>query len=338
MTVDYPPLSVEQLAAAGGLYAASHPLFEDSRWLNAAMKLPGLLAETAFVAVMLTWGRRRFGAAAASWTALLFWLSPGVILDGPVLGYLDPQTAVPAALALAAAFTAHAWLAGPLLAAAVLTKAQALFVAPAIAAALFWRPARDRVKCLVLAGAGAAVVGLAVCLPFLIRGAWPNILQAVGRLATHDMMSGNAANVWWIATWLLRVLDVAGEWGWWPAITQQVRIHGITRAVALGYPNPRVVDWSGGDCRGWPPGACSASDPGQCGSLTGWLACAYTQLALGSIGTICIWRSPSLQSQAARARYRAMFWWVSGIFATNLLLRRIGPRHAAVPRSWLDGR
>lgn len=323
MTVDYPPFSVEQLALAGRMYALRHPLFEDSRSLNVAMKIPGVVAEAAFVAVILTWFRRRFGADAARWTALAFWLSPGAILDGPVLGYLDPQTAIPAALALAAVFTARAWLAGPLLALAVLTKAQALFAAPVIVAALIWRTGADRVPVLARAAAGAALVAIVGLLPFVARGALPNIAQAVGRLATHDMMSGNAANLWWIATWILRVLDVAGEWGWWPALTQQVRILGITRAIALGYPNPRAIGlilvalsaawvmWRMRKVRTLADGAV----------LAGWLAFAYAQLAAQVHENHLYLALPFLAlAGGLDRRYRIMFWWVSGVFAANLLL------------------
>ena len=44
------------------------------------------------------------------------------------------------------------------------------------------------------------------------------------------MLSAEAVNVWWIVTWILR-----------SAWTEPVRILGISRMVALGYPNPRPI-------------------------------------------------------------------------------------------------
>jgi hypothetical protein len=43
------------------------------------------------------------------------------------------------------------------------------------------------------------------------------------------MLSAEAVNVWWIFTWVLRGFE------------SPVRILGISRAIALGYPNPRLI-------------------------------------------------------------------------------------------------
>ena len=239
LSVDYPPLTLAELAVSGRFYERRHPLFEDSNAFNVAVKLPGLAAEIALVTLVLTLGRRRFGADAAAWTTLALWLNPAVLLDGPVLGYLDLQMAVPAVLALAAAWAGAGWLAGALAAIAVLTKPQALFVCPVIAAAVV---ASDRrLRAAAQGAVAAALTAVVVLMPFLVRGAWANFVQAMSRLGTHDMLSAQASNAWWIFTWILRVLDVAGEWGWRGALTQEVRILAISRAIALGYPNPRVV-------------------------------------------------------------------------------------------------
>ena len=44
---------------AGRAYRRVHPLFDDSRALNAFVKIPGLVAEMAVVILLLTWGRQR---------------------------------------------------------------------------------------------------------------------------------------------------------------------------------------------------------------------------------------------------------------------------------------
>jgi hypothetical protein len=128
-----------------------------------------------------------------------------------------------------------------LIAAAVLTKAQAVFVFPVVVMLVLRRiPGIGIPGILQFAATGLITTGL-VLLPFVLRGAWSNLTQALSRLALHDMLSAQAANVWWLFTWALRVQDAWTEFGAWDALTQEVRILGISRAVALGYPNARLV-------------------------------------------------------------------------------------------------
>src|SRR5262245_50270019 len=91
MPVDSPPVAVGEMAMVGRLYGIRHPRFEDSPAITVMVKLPGIAAEVVMVAAILTYGRRRYGEAVATWTALAFWLNPAVVLDGSVLGYLDAQ-------------------------------------------------------------------------------------------------------------------------------------------------------------------------------------------------------------------------------------------------------
>jgi hypothetical protein len=224
----------------GRLYRTLHPTFTDSTTLTKLIKTPGLVAEVVFVAAMLLWGRRSLGRPAADWIALAFWLNPAIVINGAALGYLDAQMAMPATLALVAAASGWPATAGALLAVALLTKAQALFVAPVVVLALagpkrWWH--KDQ---LLPFARGAAIVVTAVLLPIVARGAWANMLQAVGRLAAHDMVSGQGMNVWWIVTWIVRSLDSL-DLGWQRAFTEPVRILGITRFMEVGYPNPKPI-------------------------------------------------------------------------------------------------
>lgn len=277
-TVDYPPFVLGELALAGRLYRHFRPAFDDSAWLTACVKLPGLIFETGFVALLLTRGRRWLGDG-ARWAAMAFWLNPLVILNGATLGYLDAEMTVPLMLALVCGWNEQLVAAGVLTALALLTKAQAVFVVPAIAITLAARTARARA--LVVAATSAAVTAALVLLPFVIRGAGRNLVQAVGRLATHDMLSGQAANIWWIVTWCLRVIDVWTEWGARRALTQVIGILGISRAEALGYPNARAaglvfvaiaVAWGCWRMR-------RLTQLSQAAALGAWCAYAYAMLA-----------------------------------------------------------
>jgi len=147
-TTDYPPLALYELAVVGRVYRTFRPLYEDSPLLVSLLKLPGILAESLFVFALLRWGRRLFGDDGARWAALAFWLNPVVLLNGSFLGYLDAQMAVPAALAFVAAALGAMPVAGGLAAAAIATKAQAIFALPILAVACWRHPRAGGVRAL----------------------------------------------------------------------------------------------------------------------------------------------------------------------------------------------
>ncbi|MEZ5318009.1 MAG: hypothetical protein R2752_11465 [Vicinamibacterales bacterium] len=323
MTVDYPPVSLYELRVAGRAYAWWDPAFGDTRALNVFVKLPGLAAEVLLVLVLLVWARRELGDEAAAWAAVAFWLNPAVLLDGSVLGYLDAQMAVPLVLAVMAAARGRGAATGALMALAILTKAQAVFALPAVAALLWWPAPADRLRRLGAATGAGLATSVLIVLPFLARGAGPNLAQALGRLATHDALSAQAANLWWIVTWLLRAAAVAGEWGWGRALTEPVRVLGITRAMEIGYPNARVVGLVlVAGAIGW---ACwrarRAASPADALALAGFSMAAYATLA-AQVHENHLYAAVPLLAVAAGldARYRPWFVGTSLVVALNLSL------------------
>jgi hypothetical protein len=242
-TTEYPPLALYELAGVGRIYRAIDPLYNDTSTLTALVKMPAFAAELFFVVVMLTWGRRIMGAQAAVWVALAVWLNPAMILNGAVLGYLDPQMAIPAALSLLAASAGAPIAAGAFVALATLTKPQALFVVPFVMLAALHRERIANWRAFAGTMAGGLAATAAILLPIVARGAWPNMVQAMSRLAAHDMLSGQATNAWWLVTWVVRAR--AGlQQGWWAAFTMPVKILGITRFMEIGYPNPKIIGTS----------------------------------------------------------------------------------------------
>lgn len=237
-TVDYPPVALWELAAVGHVYRWLAPDYRDSRLLTALIKLLILAADIAITVIVFVWMRRWYGESAARFAALAYWLNPAAVLNGAVLGYLDPLTAAPAVGALVAGAAGYAATAGVLFAAAVLTKAQAVFLLPVVALAIY-RARGGRLRGVATGAATFVTAAAVIVMPFVAVGAWRNMVQAVGRLATHDMLSGNAANLWWIVTYLLRVAYAIEDLGVWGAWTMVVRILGISQVVRLGYPNPR---------------------------------------------------------------------------------------------------
>jgi hypothetical protein len=242
-TVDYPPLALYELGAAGDAYWVwSGRHFPNATPLNAFVKLPGFAAEIGLALLLFAIVRSRLDVAAARVVVVAYWLNPAALLDASILGYLDAQYILPAVGALAAAALVWPAVAGALLAAAVLTKAQGVLVAPAVALALWLAggPEKRAARLLSAAGAGIAVA-VAIVMPVAAAGGWPNMKQALGRLATHDMLSANAANLWWVVGYLLRARYSMHDMGVGAALTAPAKILGIQRVIEIGYPDPRAI-------------------------------------------------------------------------------------------------
>jgi hypothetical protein len=241
----YPPLALHELGIAGRVYRwLMHGEFPNTTPLLIAVKAPAAIADCLLAVLIYFVARKQLGEGAARWAVIAYWLNPGVVLDGEALGYLDPQFMLPILASLAAAAGGWAIAAGALGAAAILTKPQALVVAPVIALAL-WNataagPSR-RVAKVALAGIGGAAVTAALVVPVFAAGGGPNMTLALSRLAAHDMLSGNACNLWWIVGWIVRVQYTVQDYGFWGALTRETRILGISRFMEVGYPNPRPI-------------------------------------------------------------------------------------------------
>lgn len=240
-TVDYPPLALYALAVTGFVYQAFSPRFENTRWLNIAIKTPALFAEIALTWLLWTFVSRRYGQDQGRWAATAFWANPATILSGPVLGYLDPVAALPAVGSLIAACLGAPIIAGALLALACLTKLQAVFMIPVVLLVMWNAASSERVSRFASGVVAAFAVTFIVLLPYLLIGAERNVVQSVSSLLRHDMLSADAANFWWIVTYVMRAIYAVGDMGIWSAWTMRLRILGISTLVGLGYPSPRPL-------------------------------------------------------------------------------------------------
>src|SRR5205085_1940692 len=240
-TVDYPPAVLYELALVGRLYRLFDPSFKDGVALTCAIKGSILLADAMVCALLWLLLRRRYSENIARGAALVYWLNPAVLMDGAVLGYLDPWVGALVMAALVAADAPSPALCGVALAVAIMTKAQAVFVAPIVAIVLLNTTVARRVRAACIRGiSGLATIVMAL-VPFARSGALPNMAQGVASLFRPDMLSGTAANLWWIVTWLLRASYAVRDLCAWSAWTMTVRILGISRVVALAYPNPKPI-------------------------------------------------------------------------------------------------
>lgn len=228
-TVEYPPATLYALALVGYAYRAFDPYYGDNVWLTVAVKLSILMGDIGLCLAL--WSlMRRTSVAAARNAVLFYWLNPAAVLDGAFLGYLDPWLGALTMAAVLALDRGAFAICGAALALTALTKLQILLILPVIALALLQRGGREAWRGATTATLAAAATTAAIVFPFARIGALPNLIQGAGRAFHHDMLSAEAVNVWWVVTWYLR-----------SAWTEPVRILGISRAVALGYPNPRLI-------------------------------------------------------------------------------------------------
>ncbi|MBI3263701.1 MAG: hypothetical protein HYZ58_11210 [Acidobacteria bacterium] len=322
-TVDYPPLALFELAVVGQIVHGLRPSYPNDAILTAALKLAPVAAEVGLTILLFRFVKRfaprnEGVERAAALTALAYWLNPAAILDASFLGYLDPLFVLPAVLALFAACAGWIEVAGALFAAAVLTKAQAVLVLPVFGLLLAVSP--ERLGRFV---AGMFYVAALLIVPYVVVGAWPNMLNALASLARHDMLSGFAANLWWVVTYVARALYAVKSLGAWTAFTMPVRILAISTLVELGNPNPRLVAaamvlaaWSWGLWR-----ARKVSDPFLLAGVGAFLVHAYFVLAVQVHENHLYTAVPLLALAAAgRPSFRPMFACVSAIVALNLNL------------------
>jgi GPI-GlcNAc transferase complex PIG-U subunit len=323
-TVDYPPMALYELDAVGRAYQLFSPQFDNTRWLNVAVKMPVLLAEVALTWLLYALAMRRYGRRASCWIATAYWANPATILNGAVLGYLDPLMALPAVASVAAAVTGAPIVAGALMAIACLTKAQAIFLLPVVILGAWnsspvkpgWSSAGRTVGAM-------AIVSLVIVLPYLAIGAGRNVAQGVSSLLRHDMLSAYAANLWWVVTYFMRASYAVADMGAWAAWTMPMRILGISTIVRLGYPDPRpfataafalVALWTLWEGR-------RARDLSLLCALGGLIVHAYFVLAVAVHENHLYLAAPLLALAAgARPRLRRIHIAVSIVIALNLFL------------------
>ena len=322
-TVDYPPVALYELAASARVYEWFSPGFNNTRWLNVAVKVPGLLAEVALTWLLYALARRRYGLTASRWIATAYWANPASVLNGPVLGYLDPLMALPAVASVAVAATGAPIFAGALIAVACLTKAQAVFLLPVVILGAWNGPAIKPLSAVARTLAAAAIASLVILLPYLVIGAGANVLQGVSSLLRHDMLSAYAANLWWVVTYFMRASYAVADMGIWAAWTMPMRILGISTIVRLGYPDPRpfataafalATLWGIWQARG-------ARDLSLLSALGAFIVHAYFVLAVAVHENHLYLAVPLLALGAgARPALRRIHIAVSAVIALNLFL------------------
>lgn len=322
-TVDYPPLTLYELAAIGRVYGALRPAFPDDVGLISGIKIFLLIFEAGFLLLVFKVVKTSAGIAAARWAVIAYWLNPAPIFDSSILCYLDPLFVLPLAGALLASGSGMAVMAGLLFALAAATKAQAIVVAPAVVVGL-WNggPSHQRARRFVLAAAGGAAAFAGVLAPLAAAGSLSNLGAALESLTRHDMLSANAPNLWWIVGYLLRA-RYSMDLGAWTAFTMPTKILAISRTIEIGYPNPRIIGavltlsalawcvWTARDVR----------DRFLIAGAGAFIVHAYATLAAQVHENHLFAAVPLLIVAAAvRPKLRPVMWTLSVIFGLNLNL------------------
>jgi len=322
-TVDYPPVALYELGVAGMFYRILDPTFDDTPALTRAVKIPGLVFGIALTA-FLWWTARRFTGRAdvATWVALAYWANPAVIMNAEVLGYLDPLMMLPAVAALVFLHLGAFEWAGASLAIAVLTKPQAVLVVP-VAALAAWRLAGLRGVFWSMVGGGLATA--VIVLPYALIGALPNMWLAFGSFyARRDILSGSAANIWWIVNYAVRAWYQIPRLGVSGAFLAPVRrIMAVSTFQEAGFPNPRpfgtllataTTGWGLWQLR-------HARDLSLHALGAAFIVHAFFVVSVGVHEHHMMLAVPMLALAAAlRPSLRPLFWTISAIVALNMNL------------------
>jgi Gpi18-like mannosyltransferase len=200
---DNPPVLLYPFWFLGWLYEQLiSPLFGRTRlgdpdMLRFMLRLPGLAADLVAGALIFRVLRQRnsisFNTAFLAAGAYLF--NPALIFDS---AYWGQTAAIHALLMLLSMIAAdrrcYDW-AGAALAAAILTKPQAIAIAPLILVLAV----RERGGLRLAAGAGVATV--LITAPFILAGSEASVVQEYAQTTRyHPFVAPNAHNLWWFVT------------------------------------------------------------------------------------------------------------------------------------------
>ena len=325
--VNYPPLAIYELAAAGWIYStATGGQFPDTVALTVTMKVLPVLFEVGIVAVLFAAIRRTAGEDRARWAVVGYWLNPAALVCASIGGYLDTLPALPALGALFAAVSGWPAAAGALAAAAALTKPQGALILPAVLLAA-WNaggglPA-DRLKRALSTVAGGLVASAVLLAPIVAAGTWPNMVRMLGTLADDESLSMSAYNVWWLAGHALTA-GYAGLRGSsvWAAMTAPATYVAFDRVAAHGLPHLRAagsllalagIGWGLWIGR-------RVSDFSRVSAVAAFAVCSYAVLATRVHENHAFPAIPLLvAASAGRSRFTPVLWAVSAWFTLNIV-------------------
>ena len=197
---DYMPLRLYWLRGFSALPFLSDASFRAPLPASTLLliKLPGLLADLATVALLYLWSRRWRAPAGAAALAALYALAPPVWMNVAWWGQVDAILVLPILLMVALLDRAGGRWSWACWAIALLIKPQAIVFTPV----LFIVTLRRHGSRGLLAGGGlAAALAALGCAPLLLAGQGPGLLQAyAGSVGRFPQLTNRAYNLWYLVT------------------------------------------------------------------------------------------------------------------------------------------
>lgn len=210
--VNYPPLFVVLLVGLSKLYALFVPSLEITPLQYVLIKLPTVIADMATGAVLYLAveeiERRRGRLSRLPLLAAGLWLlNPSSIYVSSVWGQFEAIQVLWMSAALLAAVKQRWGWSGIFMALGLLTKTQAITIAPLLALLALWSGWRNLLRW----GITTAAMMMASLLPLWVGGARQPILNLyLDAVGFFPAMSMNAYNPWFIAH--IRTRELLGHW------------------------------------------------------------------------------------------------------------------------------
>jgi hypothetical protein len=165
---------------------------------------------------------------------------------------------------------------------------------------------------------GGLVAAAAIVLPIVLRGAWPNMLHAVGRLPAQDVLPGNALNAWWLIDRAVRASESFNA-AWFKTARTLWR-RGLTE---IGFPELQLIGLAVvAVLMGWALARSTRGrTPGGWAALAGWCALAYFTFGAPAHVTHMYLAVPFFALAAGiERRFREPFYVLSAVATANLFL------------------
>lgn len=198
----YPPVNLYFYWAIGQVYrAAIDPAFDMARALSngtltSMIKIPGILFHLLTMGLIYFWVSRKAGKTAGLLSSAAYGLQPGIIFDIAVWGQPDSVHAFFTVLTVVFLTSGQVAFGGASFAVAVLTKPQTWILAPLF---LFYAWRKYGLPKLAVGGLSGAIASAVISAPFLLYGAWPQLITLPSRIASvAPSISANAHNIWWL--------------------------------------------------------------------------------------------------------------------------------------------
>ncbi|MCX6812224.1 MAG: glycosyltransferase family 39 protein [Candidatus Berkelbacteria bacterium] len=205
-----PPVLIYALFTTGHLYKMIRPEMPNARLYNFFNNLIPLVASILIAAAVYLFVKKIRSPNEARWAALLFWLSPLVLLNSPIQGYQDMLCAFFVVMSVIFAYNKKTLYSYILLAFSFMTKPQGILIAPIIFFAglkdIGWRKN-------LLASTVTIITALIISLPFIVShhalSMATNVLS-VKNFNTSQLTS-EALNAWWFFQYHLGPKIVSGN-------------------------------------------------------------------------------------------------------------------------------